>query len=127
MSLASKIDSGSALIGVIGLGYVGLPLLSAFCHAGFKVLGVDVDRHKITDLKAGKNYLNHLGNELAADLIKTGRFDATADMSRLHECDVLIVCVPTPLGPHLEPDLHFIRKTADDIGKVLRPGQLIVL
>ena len=127
MSLLSKIGSGSATVGVIGLGYVGLPLLHAFHRAGFPVVGFDVDARKIEALKAGRNYLKHLGEGMVKEMLAGGRFDATADFARLAECDAIISCVPTPLGTHLEPDLSYVEQTADDIAKTLRPGQLIVL
>ena len=127
MSLLSKIASGSAKVGVIGLGYVGLPLAAAFHRAGFPVIGFDVDPSKIEKLRRGENYLKHLGPEMVAEMRKAGRFDATADFSRLAEADAIISCVPTPLGKHLEPDLSYVEQTADDIAKTLRPGQLIVL
>jgi UDP-N-acetyl-D-glucosamine dehydrogenase len=125
--LARKIESLAARIGVIGLGYVGLPLLAAFHRAGFPVLGFDNDPAKINALNRGENYLKHLGADLVRQMQKAGRFEATADMSRLAEADVIISCVPTPLGKHLEPDLSFVKKSADDIAATLRPGQLVVL
>ena len=127
MSLKSKIESNKAVVGVIGLGYVGLPLLAAFHRAGFPTLGFDVDPKKIDALKKGESYLKHLGPELVTALHKGAKFDATADFGRMGEADVLISCVPTPLGKHLEPDLSYVEMTADDIAKTLRPGQLIVL
>ena len=125
--LARKIDSRSALVGVIGLGYVGLPLLHAFHSAGFAVLGFDVDPQKIVLLRRGENYLKHLGPDMVARMLKAGRFEVTADFSQLALPDVIISCVPTPLGKHLEPDLSYVEKTADDIALTLRRGQLIVL
>jgi UDP-N-acetyl-D-glucosamine dehydrogenase len=127
VSLKSKIESNKAVVGVIGLGYVGLPLLAAFHRAGFPTLGFDVDPRKIDALKKGESYLKHLGPELVTGLHKGAKFDATADFGRMGEADVLISCVPTPLGKHLEPDLSYVEKTADDIAKTLRPGQLVVL
>lgn len=127
MSLRSKIDSHEAVIGVIGLGYVGLPLLHAFHASGFAVIGFDTDPEKIRLLTNGENYLKHLGVDMVAVMRAAGRFDCTGDMSRLNEPDVVIVCVPTPLDVHLEPDLSYIEKSADDIAAVLRPGQLVVL
>ena len=125
--LAEKIERRSATVAVIGLGYVGLPLLAAFHRGGMRVLGFDVDPRKIEMLRRGETYLKHLGAELVTDLLKTGRFDATTDFARLGECDAVISCVPTPLGRHLEPDLSFIEQTAADIARALRPGQLVVL
>jgi UDP-N-acetyl-D-glucosamine dehydrogenase len=126
-SLAKKIELNTAVVGVIGLGYVGLPLMAAFHRAGFPVLGFDVDQLKIDALRRGESYLKHLGPTLVSDMKKSGQFDATTDAGRLGECDVVISCVPTPLGHHLEPDLSFVEKSADDIAATLRKGQLIVL
>src|SRR5579862_4451393 len=126
-TLISRIESRTAVVGVIGLGYVGLPLLAAFHRAGFPVIGFDIDPAKISALYRGENYLKHLGPNLASDLVAAGRFDATTDSGRLGEADAVISCVPTPLGSHLEPDLSFVEKSADEIAAALRPGQLIVL
>jgi UDP-N-acetyl-D-glucosamine dehydrogenase len=127
MPLRAKIDNGSAVVGVIGLGYVGLPLLAAFHRAGFAVLGFDIDPAKIVALNSGENYLKHLGPTLVSAMKQAGRFEVTADFGRLGEPDAVISCVPTPLGKHLEPDLSYVERTADDIAKTLRPGQLVVL
>jgi UDP-N-acetyl-D-glucosamine dehydrogenase len=127
MSLLSRIEKGNAVVGVIGLGYVGLPLLHVFHRAGFSVIGFDIDPRKITALHRGENYLKHLGPTMVSDMLKKGRFDAVDNFARLSECDAIISCVPTPLGKHLEPDLSYVEKTADDIAKTLRPGQLVVL
>jgi len=127
MNLSEKIASRSAVVGVIGLGYVGLPLLAAFHRAGFSVIGFDVDPKKITALRKGENYLQHLGQTLVSDMLAAGRFDVTADFARLADADAILICVPTPLGKHLEPDLSYVERTASDISKTLRPGQLIVL
>ncbi len=121
-----KIDDGSAVVGVVGLGYVGLPLLVAFHDAGSRVIGFDVDPAKIDAIARGENYLPHLGEGLLRG--RTGaRFEGTTDMSRLGECDAVLICVPTPLGPHREPDLSFVVGTAASVGRALRPGQLVVL
>ena len=127
MDLKKKIEDGSAIVGVIGLGYVGLPLMRAFNAAGFRVIGFDVDQRKIHALHRGENYLKHLGPDYVKQMVASGRFDATADFSRLGEGDAVISCVPTPLGPHLEPDLSYVERTADDIAKTLRKGQLVCL
>src|SRR5207248_9673443 len=106
--LRSKIESAKAKVGVIGLGYVGLPLMAAFHRAHFSVLGFDVDQSKIEALHRGENYLKHLGKTIVSDMQKgdgRARFDVTVDMSRLGECDAIISCVPTPLGTQREPDL----------------------
>ena len=127
MRLPPKIQDGSAVIGVIGLGYVGLPLLHAFHSAGFRVIGFDVDPKKIDALRRGENYLKHLGPTMVKEMVTAGRFEATDDFARLAEPDVIISCVPTPLGSHLEPDLSYVEKTAEDIARTLRKGQLDVL
>src|SRR4051812_39287776 len=110
MELLEKINSGKAVVGVIGLGYVGLPLLRAFCLAGHPVIGFDVDQSKIDLILRGENYLKHLGSDLLTECLKSGRLGATSDFSRMAEADVLISCVPTPLGVHLEPDLSFVEQ-----------------
>lgn len=125
--LTSKIEATTAVVGVIGLGYVGLPLMAAFHRAGFPVVGFDVDDAKVRALKQGRNYLKHLGEDMVREMVSAGRFDATTDMNRLGECDAVISCVPTPLGKHLEPDLSYVEATAEDIARTLRPGQLVVL
>lgn len=127
MDLQKKIEDGSAVIGVIGLGYVGLPLMRAFSAAGLRVIGFDVDPKKVEMLFRGENYLKHLGVDYVKEMVASGRFDATTDVMRMGECDALISCVPTPLGVHLEPDLAFVEQTAIDIAKTIRKGQLIVL
>jgi UDP-N-acetyl-D-glucosamine dehydrogenase len=126
MTLGQRIANGSARVGVIGLGYVGLPLMAAFHRSGMSVVGFDIDPEKIRLLHAGENYLKHLGATLVSDMLGP-RFDATCDFKRLGEADAVIICVPTPLGHHLEPDLSYIEKTADAIAATLRPGQLVVL
>ncbi len=125
--LREKIDQGTAVVGVIGLGYVGLPLCSAFHQAGLSVIGFDVDPNKIEMLLRGENYLQHLGEGFVSRMTEAGRFDATTDFARLREADAVLICVPTPLGKHLEPDLSYVADTADAIAKTLRPGQLVVL
>jgi UDP-N-acetyl-D-glucosamine dehydrogenase len=127
LDLSAKIRAKSTVVAVCGLGYVGLPLLAAFHRAGIATLGYDVDPKKIDLLKRGENYLKHLGESFAADLNRGASFDATDDPGRLAEADVVISCVPTPLGKHLEPDLTFVEKTAEDIARSLRQGQLVVL
>jgi len=127
MELSTKIRSRSARVGIIGLGYVGLPLLAAFHRAGFHVIGFDNDPAKIESLHRGENYLKHLGEKLIETMKSAGRFDATSDFSRISEADAILICVPTPLGPHREPDLSFVRKSAETISTRLRHGQLVVL
>ena len=117
----------STRIGIIGLGYVGLPLLLLFSEAGFETIGFDVDPKKAVALRKGESYLHHIPSERVAPVFSSGRADVTTDFDRLTECDAIIVCVPTPLGKHREPDLRFIRDTADEIARRLRRGQLVVL
>ena len=125
--LSEKINTKAAVVGIVGLGYVGLPLADALHTGGLRVLGFDVDPTKITNLEQGVNYLKHLGADMTQRLSDSEKFEATTDFSRLDEPDVILVCVPTPVGPHLEPDLAYVIKTAEAIGARLRPGQLIVL
>jgi UDP-N-acetyl-D-glucosamine dehydrogenase len=125
--LASKIEKNTAMVGVIGLGYVGLPLAHALHRGGMAAIGFDVDQHKIDAIAAKENYLRHLGDEMVTDLSDSDRFEATTDFSKLGECDVIIIAVPTPLGTHQEPDLSYITDTAERIGRTLRAGQLVIL
>jgi UDP-N-acetyl-D-glucosamine dehydrogenase len=120
--LQSRIDDRSATVAVLGLGYVGLPILAAFHDAGFPVIGFDIDPAKIADLRAGRNYLPHLGANLAGSLSRSPRFTATTDPSALAGADAFLICVPTPLGPHQEPDLSFVLETARTIGGQIRPA-----
>ncbi len=126
-SLQERIESKSATIGVVGLGYVGLPVAAAAHDAGFPVLGYDRDRHKIDMISRGESYLKHLGDDLVRELSKSKRFGATSDGARLKDADVILLCVPTPLGEHSEPDLSFVLDSARMVAKSLRKGQLIVL
>ncbi|MDH3582700.1 MAG: nucleotide sugar dehydrogenase, partial [Phycisphaerae bacterium] len=125
--LLRKIESRSACVAVIGLGYVGLPLARAFCDGGFRTVGFDTDPRKIEQLNSGETYLRHLGEDFAAHLRDSGRFEATTDFSGLSEADAILICVPTPLGDHQEPDLSYVEQTGDTIAATLRPGQLVVL
>ena len=115
-----------SVVGVIGLGYVGLPLALLFEEKGRRVLGFDVDPEKVVSLAAGRSYIRHIGAARVSESVARG-FLPTGDFDRLAECDAILICVPTPLGRHREPDLSFVRSTADEIAKRLRPGQLIVL
>src|SRR5215218_2496055 len=125
--LARKIEGRSARVGVIALGYVGLPLVELFAGRGFPVLGLDVDRAKVEQLQAGRSYIGHIGDDRIKALRDGGRFEATADYSRLAEADAILICVPTPLGPHREPDLGAVIATGRAIGDHLRAGQLVIL
>lgn len=126
-TLSRLIESTEATIGVIGLGYVGLPLCENMHSGGLAVLGFDVDQAKIECLDRGESYLGHLNASLFADLAASSRFEATSDMGRLGEADVIHVAVPTPIGGHREPDLSYVTESGRKIGQTLRPGQLVVL
>jgi UDP-N-acetyl-D-glucosamine dehydrogenase len=126
-SLEQKINDQSAVIGIIGLGYVGLPLMSAFVKAGFRTIGFDVDQKKVDMLKAGQSYIKHIDAAKVSALIEEGRFDPTSDVSRMAEADCLLICVPTPLNDSRDPDLSYVVGTTEAIAKSLRPGQLVVL
>jgi UDP-N-acetyl-D-glucosamine dehydrogenase len=126
-SLENAIRDKSALVGVIGLGYVGLPLINAFVTAGFRTLGFDIDQRKVDSLNAGKSYIRHIDSKIISKWRKGKQFEATAEMARLEEADALLICVPTPLNETRDPDLMFVEKTARAIAAALRPGQLVIL
>jgi UDP-N-acetyl-D-glucosamine dehydrogenase len=125
--LHRRLRDRTARVGVIGLGYVGLPQALAFAEAGYRVLGFDIDPSKPEALAAGHSYLLDIPSARVAALVSDGRLSATADFDRLGECDALIACVPTPLSEHGEPDLSAVAATAAAIAQRLRPGQLVVL
>ncbi len=126
-ALLEKIRERTALVGVIGLGYVGLPLVREFAASGFPVIGFDVDERKVSMLQQGRTYIEHLPGTQFRLLIEQGRFTPTADMSRLGEPDAILICVPTPLDRNRDPDMTFVRGTTESIARTLRPGQLVVL
>jgi UDP-N-acetyl-D-glucosamine dehydrogenase len=126
-TLLEKIASKKALIGVIGLGYVGLPLVREFTRAGVKVLGFDIDEKKVESLRAGESYIEHIPSEVVAEMISEGRFSATTDLRKLSKPDCILICVPTPLSKMREPDLRYVEATVADVAATLRPGQLVVL
>jgi UDP-N-acetyl-D-glucosamine dehydrogenase len=125
--LLQKIQSKAATVGVIGLGYVGLPLALVFEEAGFPVLGFDVDAKKPDALLRGESYIKHIGPDRVAAAFARGRISATTDFSRLSRCDAILICVPTPLGRHREPDITYIQRTAEAITAHSRRGQLVIL
>lgn len=127
MDLMSKIKDKTAAVGVIGLGYVGLPLILAFEKAGFKVRGFDIDGEKVDLLNKGKSYIKHIPVERVEGIVERGNFSATKDFSLLHDADCIIICVPTPLNKQREPDLSYVFNTTKTIASTLRKGQLIVL
>ena len=126
-NLTSMLEQGTARVGVVGLGYVGLPLALAFARKGLRATGFDVDPVKVGTLSRGESYIHHIpASEIRHELEKD-HFKANSDFSELHEMDAILICVPTPLDDHREPDLSFIRNTAAEIREHLRPGQLVVL
>jgi len=125
--LLARIENKKAVVGVIGLGYVGLPLIDAFTQAGFTCVGFDIDPKKVDSLSRGQSYIKHIASEQIAGWIRKNRFSATTDMTRLCEPDVLVICVPTPLDEARDPDLRYIVGTAEYIAASLRVGQLVVL
>ena len=127
IDLLRRIETRTARVGVIGLGSVGLPLLHAMHEAGFPVIGYDRDESKIVKLKRGESYLKHLGDEMVTTLAGSTRMHATADPDDLASADALILCVPSPLGRHLEPDMSYIVGSTEMIAERLRPGQLVCL
>jgi UDP-N-acetyl-D-glucosamine dehydrogenase len=126
-NLLSRISDGSARIGIIGLGYVGLPLALAFVEKGFAVIGFDVDPVKVRKLTNGEGYIKHLDGGRIAAATGTGRLIATTDFARLAEPDAVLICVPTPLTPQREPDMTYVEHSARQVRAALRPGQLVIL
>lgn len=125
--LEGRIVRRQAAIGIIGLGYIGLPLAIALSRGRFRVIGFDIDPGKIKALSEGRSYVDNVASEDVAALHKEGRLGATSDFSRLGECHVIVICVPTPLSHHREPDLQYLTKTAETIAAHLNPGQLIIV
>ena len=125
--LRAKIADGSAVCGVVGLGYVGLPLAVEMGNVDMKVIGLDVSKRVVNDLNAGKSHIKDISSADVARLRKSGRFEATTDMSRLAECDVISICVPTPLSKTKDPEMSYVIAATESVAASLRPGQLIVL
>ena len=126
-ALAKKIKSRKAVVGIIGLGYVGLPLAHSFAAAGFKVFGIDLDPQKAAAIRKGVSYIGDLTSAELARVTRRGRLEAGADFSKLAGCDAVIVCVPTPLNRFKDPDISFIVSAMDQVANFLHRGQLIVL
>lgn len=122
----SKFKNREAVIGIVGLGYVGLPLMLRYNAIGFRVLGIDIDESKVVKLNAGQSYIEHIAGSKIALACETG-FSATTDFSRVSECDALIICVPTPLNKYREPDMSFVVNTTDALKPYLRTGQVVSL
>lgn len=122
-----RVESRTAVIGIVGLGYVGIPLALAALRKGIKVIGFDIDAKRVADLNAGKCAIKHIPMDLIVEGVRSGQFIATADFDRMSEPDALLIAVPTPLTKHREPDLSYVVKTTEAIAKRLRRDQLVVL
>ncbi len=125
--LLDRIRTRKATVGIVGQGYVGLPLALVFTEAGFPVIGLDSDPKKVTALNKGESYIKHIGAERVATAVRTGRFRASTDFDELAGCDAVLICVPTPLGHHREPDLSFVVNSSREVAGRLHKGQLVVL
>ena len=125
-NLLQKLQNKSAVVGIVGLGYVGLPLMLRYIEVGYKVIGFDIDQSKVDALRQGKSYIEHIPETSIKDAVKNG-FEATTDFKRVSEADALILCVPTPLNRYREPDLSFVLDTTDSLVPYLRAGQVVSL
>jgi UDP-N-acetyl-D-glucosamine dehydrogenase len=125
--LLERIGSREAVVGIVGQGYVGLPLALVFTEAGFPVIGLDLDPAKVEALNRGESYIKHIGAERVATAVRAGKFRASTDFEDLRNCDAVLICVPTPLGQHREPDLSFVLDSTKAVAKRLKKGQLVVL
>ena len=114
-------------IAIVGLGYVGLPLSLQFAHSGVTVLGLDIDSMKVEAITSGRSYIKHIASETIAEVVKGGKFSASANFSRVKEVEAVIICVPTPLNKNREPDISFILETGKSIAPHLAKGTLVVL
>jgi UDP-N-acetyl-D-glucosamine dehydrogenase len=125
--LINKLKNKTAILGVIGLGYVGLPLAVEKAKAGYKVIGFDVQSHKVDMVNAGKNYIGDVVNEDLASLVKCGSLSATSDFSKIAGLDCVSICVPTPLDGHQQPDISYVKSSAETVAKYLHQDMLVVL
>ncbi len=124
---SEAIKRRTAQVGIVGMGYVGLPLMRTFCGSGFSCLGFDVDTTKVDQLNAGKSYIKHIPSSLIREVVNEGRFRASTDPKSLRKCNAILICVPTPLTKTREPDMSYVESTAHLIADHLQRGQLIVL
>lgn len=124
--LVKKLNEKTAIIGIVGLGYVGLPLMLRYAEVGYKVIGFDIDQSKVDALRQGKSYIEHISGQAIQEAVANG-FDPTTDFSRSAEADALILCVPTPLNKYREPDLSYVLDTTDSLVPYLRPGHVLSL
>ena len=127
LELLDKFESKTARIGIVGLGYVGLPLSKALLENGYSVIGFDVDQRKIDAIGEGRSYIKHLGDDFFKMIQTSEKFQATAEKQDLRDADAILLCVPTPLGRHNDPDLSYVLDSTRMAAEVLRPGQLVVL
>ena len=125
--LEKLIEAKSARIGVVGLGYVGLPLIVEFCSNGFEGVGFEVDTKKVDEINAGRSYIPDVTTDRLKACVDAGKLTATTDFSQLGECDTIIICVPTPLRKTKDPDMSYILSAGGEIQKYMRPGQLVIL
>jgi UDP-N-acetyl-D-glucosamine dehydrogenase len=126
-TIVNKIKDKKAVIGVIGLGYVGLPLNLCFVEKGFRSIGFDIDKAKTDSINAGKSYIKHISSERITKAVSSKLFSVTTDFSKLKECDAILIAVPTPLNKNREPEMEYIVKTCEAIAPYLQKGQLVVL
>ena len=127
MNTLEKIENKSAVIGIVGLGYVGLPLMLAYTAKGYRCIGFDIDQTKIDFLERGESYIEHIESAPIKDAVDKHLFEATTDFSRIDDVEAIILCVPTPLDQHFEPDLSYVTGTMDMIAPYLREGQIVSL
>ena len=127
MNRLDKIKSKQAIIGIVGLGYVGLPLACAFCQQNIHVVGFDIDQEKINTIEKNQSYIKHIGDDAIKEMRADGLFNVTTDFAKIADVDVIIICVPTPLSKHREPDLGPVLNTGRSIAPHLQKGQLVVL
>ena len=125
--LLEKLRSRKALIGIVGLGYVGLPLSLAYVDVGFRVLGIDIDQNKADAINQGQSYIDHIDGYRVANARRNQQLEATTNFEMALEADALILCVPTPLNQYREPDLSFIKDTMSTLAPYLRTGQILSL
>ena len=126
-NLLNRIETGDAVVGIVGLGYVGLPLALAAVDAGYSVIGFDISAHRVAEISRGAQVISYIGADIMDKALATGRLEATVDFSRMGEADALLICVPTPITRNRDPDLSYVEDTARAVAKTLRPGQLVVL
>ncbi len=126
-SLERKISDGTVTLGVLGLGYVGLPLAVCFAKQGIRTVGFEKSHRKIEKLRKGENYIDDVEDATLSAVVASGVFTATDDFSKIRDCDAIMICVPTPLDEFREPDMSYIRGACEEIGHLMKPGTLVIL